>query len=154
MNVQQLALCERKRSQFCRLVANFCAVKTLSMADFKLLTWCHRTELSIDNWVSQTIANYNTHYSTLLKTANDKIRHSKWELEFWKICIYQHELDSFPIHKQFTEKIIRDTKKCIYIVREMFQYLEGWHNSVIQYFPNRPCVLLPKLAWIKDLCKI
>lgn len=33
--------------------------------------------------------------------ANDKTEVVKLKLEFWKTCIYHHELDGFPIFKDY-----------------------------------------------------
>ena len=57
--------------------------------------------------------------------------------------------------KTFLESLLEILTDIIFILyNEMCQHLEGLNNSLIQYFPNYHCMLLPNLAWIKYLFKI
>ena len=57
--------------------------------------------------------------------------------------------------KTFLERLLEIVTNIIFILcNEMCQHLEGLNNSLIQYFPNDQCMLLPHLAWIKDLFKL
>ena len=46
--------------------------------------------------------------------ANDKIQAFKWKLEFWDTCICHHELDGYPMLKDFPDEIDGDTMNVIF----------------------------------------
>ena len=86
-----------------------------------------RQTMIIQTWV------FHRHFSKMNKVglsfqvkqpivyfANDKIQAFKWKLEVWKMCICQHELDSFPIWKDFSDEIGGDM---IFLIsyNEMYQ---------------------------------
>lgn len=45
---------------------------------------------------------------------SDKIQAFKRELEFWNTCICHHELDSFPVLKDFSDEIGGDVMNVIF----------------------------------------
>ena len=57
--------------------------------------------------------------------------------------------------KTFPQRLLDILTNVSFILcNEMCQHLEGLNNSMVQCFPNDECMLLPNLAWIKDLFKI
>lgn len=77
----------------------------------------------------------------------------KQKLESWKTKIYHHDLDSFPLLKEFSDKITGDISKCNFfkLCNKYCQYLEGLHNSLNQYVPNTDqCVMLQIQTWEKE----
>lgn len=69
------------------------------------------------------------------------------------MCIHQHELDSFPIYKDFSDEIGSDM---IFLIEchEMCQQLEELQKSVNHYFPNNQFPMGQNLAWVKHLFRV
>lgn len=70
------------------------------------------------------------HEKQTVFVANDKIWGFKQKLEFWKICIHYHELDSAPTLKDFSDEIDDDDiNECDFwiLYNEMCQHLEHTH---------------------------
>ena len=89
---------------------------------------------------------------------NDKIWAFKWKLELWKSCINtcHHDLDSFPIPKEFLEEISGDIHKCEsgIVPWTVYQHSEDVYNSVNQYFPKDQRLMLQNHLCMKDSVKV
>lgn len=72
--------------------------------------------------------------------ANNKIQAFKLKLAFWENCMHQHESNSSPTLKDFSDEILMMlTYSILNLSNEMRQYLEDLHNSDLlndQYFLN------------------
>ena len=89
----------------------------------KWLTNYSYSHLGIWQTFFQKWTKWDCHFKQLkqLTTAfvvNDKIWALNWKPEFWKSCIdtCHHDLDSFPIPKEFLEEISGDIHKCDHMV--------------------------------------
>ena len=51
-----------------------------------------------------------------VSVVNDKNSSFRRKLEFWKSCIHNHELDSFPILKRLYDEIDGDINKCYFLI--------------------------------------
>lgn len=73
------------------------------------------------------------------------------KIRLLKTSIRHHELDSFPISQDFSNKI-GVINRCAFLIlynNEMCQRLEDLHNSVSQYFSSDKCMMLPNHTWVK-----
>lgn len=91
----------------------------------------------IESWVSgKYFLLYKMNEMSLLHqgkqivfVTNDKIWDFKKKLEFWKTCIFHHELDSVPTLKDFYDDSDGDINDCDFwlLCNEMCQHLEDLH---------------------------
>ena len=65
--------------------------------------------------------------------ANDQIQALKQKLEFWKTCICHHELDSFPILKDFSDEIYGNINKCNSFLHHIMRCVNVWKICIIQW---------------------
>lgn len=64
--------------------------------------------------------------------ASDKISAFKQKLEFWKTCICHHELDNFPVVKDFSDEIDGDINKCDSFLYHVMKCVDIWKICIIQ----------------------
>lgn len=88
--------------------------------------------------------------NNFLCVANDKIQTCSLKFEFWKICVRHHELNSFPILKDFSLKIGGDTNKCYLLICKMKQRNTKICIAQWIYFPNDQSMMLQNHALVKN----
>lgn len=65
------------------------------------------------------------------------------KFKIWKICIHHHELDSFPIPKDFSDEMVGGINDCDFgLYYEMGQHLEDLNSLMNQYFSRGQRIML------------
>lgn len=71
-------------------------------------TWIFDRHLHKKEW-GETV---NQEKQLTVFVANDNIQAFKHKLEYWEACIHHHELDSFPLLKDFSDEMTGHIKEC------------------------------------------
>lgn len=75
--------------------------------------WIFRLEYLIGTYTKRNEVRLSIQEKQLtVFVANDNIQAFKHKLEYWEACIHHHELDSFPLLKDFSDEMTGHIKEC------------------------------------------